>query len=130
MSFQITALYASIFAIMMIVLANMVSAMRTDSNISILHGDNMLLALRMRRHGNFIENIPMALIMMMLIESQGASVFWLHLMGIILVVARVLHVIGIDAERTISPLRLMGGIATQLCLVSAAGFLIFGFIVG
>lgn len=125
MSFQITVLYASIFTIMAIVLSNMVSSVRADANISILHRDNQKLALRMRRHGNFIESIPLAIILMGLVETQGIGSVWLHGMGVLLIAARLAHIFGLDAEKTMSPLRLAGGIGTQLAMVGAVGYLLW-----
>lgn len=128
MSFQITALYASFFAIMAIVLSNMVSSVRTASGISILHQDNMKLAVRMRRHGNFIESVPMAIILMGLVEVQGIAPVWVHAMGLVLIAARLAHAFGLNVENPISPLRLAGGIGTQLAMVSAVGYLLWAFL--
>lgn len=41
MNFPVTSLYAALFTLLVIVLANIVSAQRGNAGISILHGDNM-----------------------------------------------------------------------------------------
>ena len=125
MMFQTTALYAAIMTVAMIVLANVVSAKRGRAGISILHGDDLDLALWMRRHGNFIETVPLALLLMMLCEARGLGPTWLHAIGITLLVARALHVIGLDAKRVTTPLRLAGGIGTQLAMLGAVGYLLW-----
>lgn len=124
MPFHITALYASIIAIGVIVLANIVSAKRGRARISILHGDDLGLALAIRRHGNLIENAPLMLILMGLCEAQGLAAPWLHAMGIAFVTARVAHVAGLSAERLLAPLRLAGGIGTQIAMIGAVGYLL------
>jgi|GEM_PF-5991868 len=73
MTLPITSLYAALLTMMMLGLAASVIAKRAATGISILHGDNMDLALATRRFGNFIEYVPMALLLMALMELQSAS---------------------------------------------------------
>ena len=124
MSLPVTSLYAAIFTIVVIVLANIISAKRGRSGISILHGDDMDLALWVRRHGNLVENLPLALVLMGLSESAGLAAIWLHAIGVTLVVARLLHIVGLSVDRPTSPLRIAGGALTQLAMLGAAGWLI------
>lgn len=125
MNFQATALYASILTVMVAVMANVVSAKRGKAGISILHGDNLDLALWMRRHGNLVENVPLALILMLLCEARGLGTFWLHVIGVTLVIARLLHLIGLDAQNVKSALRIAGGLGTQLSMLGAVGYLLW-----
>lgn len=127
MSLQITALYAGIFALMAVVLSMMVSAQRRRSDVSILHGDNPKLSEAMRRHGNFIENVPLVLILMGLMEAQGASSFWLHLTGLLLLAVRISHVFGVHADRTIAVPRFIGAMGTHIITVGVGGFLIWSY---
>lgn len=124
MTFHITALYASIIAIGVIILSNIVSARRGRAGISILHGDDLGLALAIRRHGNLIENAPLMLILMGLCEAQGLGAPWLHAMGIGFIAARLAHVAGLSADRLLAPLRLAGGIVTQIAMLGAVGYLL------
>jgi uncharacterized membrane protein YecN with MAPEG domain len=124
-NFQATALYASILTVLVIILANIVSAKRGGAGISILHGDNLDLAVWMRRHGNLVENLPLALLLMALCEARGLTPFWLNAMGITLVVARLLHLVGLDATNPKSPLRIAGGVGTQLAMAGAVGYLVW-----
>ena len=125
MTFHITALYASILAIAVIVLSNIVSAQRGRAGVSILHGDNLELAVWIRRHGNLVENAPLVLILMLLCEANGLGATWLHAMGIVLVAARVAHVFGLSADRPTSLLRIVGGAGTQLVMLAAVVFLLW-----
>ena len=61
----ITALYAIVFAVLMIVLSTHVTMLRASLGVSINDGGNKELALRMRRHGNFVENVPMIVLLML-----------------------------------------------------------------
>lgn len=123
--YAVTSLYAAVFAVMAMVLANVISAKRGKSNTAILHGSDMNLALWIRRHGNFIENVPLALILMGLAESRGLPAPWLHAMGSVLIAARFSHVAGLNTENAKHPLRLLGGIATQVAMLAAAVFLLW-----
>jgi len=125
MSFPVTSLYAALFTLLVIILANIVSAHRGNSGISILHGDDMTLALWIRRHGNLIENLPLALILMGLCEASGLSTIWLHAMGIVLLAARLSHLIGLTVDKPYTAFRLAGGILTQLTMLGGAGWLVW-----
>ena len=45
--------------------------------------------------GNFIETVPLAVILLIIMEVLGASGSWLHALGAALVIGRVLHYIGL-----------------------------------
>ena len=69
----ITALYAGVLALIVGVLGFQVGSTRSRVGISILHGDDMDLAEKIRRHANFTENVPLALILMAVLELNGCS---------------------------------------------------------
>jgi uncharacterized membrane protein YecN with MAPEG domain len=94
----ITALYAGILTLIAIFLGAAVGAMRGTTGISILHGENMALATRIRRHANFIENVPLALILLAALELNGASPGLLHGLGIALVACRIAHPLGLHHD--------------------------------
>jgi len=125
MALPVTSLYAALLTLLVLVLANLVSARRGHTGISILHGDDMGLALAIRRHGNLIENLPLALILIGLCEVADLGRAWLHLMGLVLVMARVAHVAGLSAHRPTATLRIAGGVGTQAVMLGAAGWLLW-----
>lgn len=124
MTFPVTSLYAAVLALGALVLGNIVSARRGKTNTAILHGENLRLAVWIRRHGNFVETVPLALILMGLAEAQGLSSTWLHTMGAVLTLSRVSHSIGLNAINAKNPLRIAGGLGTQLAMLGAALFLL------
>lgn len=123
MTLAITPLFAAALALMGIGLAMHVSIMRGATGISILHGDNMTLAARMRRHGNFAEHVPMALLLMAFAETLGAPVTILYAQGVALVGARILHAIGLNAEKAAAPLRIMGSVGTTLVSLTSVALI-------
>lgn len=125
MQFQITALYAAILAVMMIVLRTIVTVRRAKTGISIHHGDDMLLAERIRWHGNFVENVPMAVILMGLAEIGGASQELLHSAGGALVASRLLHPFGLRHDKAATPSRIISGVGTTAAMLVCIGFILW-----
>ncbi len=119
MQVPITALYAGILAIYAIWLSSRAGLMRGKVGISILHGDNMELAEKMRRHQNFVEYVPIALILIGVLEINGSNSIFLHGLGVALVIARVAHAKGLFHDNISHPLRAVGAGGTALITVIA-----------
>ena len=125
-----TALYAGILAVIAVVLGFRVGRMRLKTKTSLLHGESNELLEEIRRHANFTEAVPMALILMALIELNGASPTLLHGLGIALVTARILHPIGLHHDNMRHPLRGLGALGTLLVTLVAAGAGVWQFLSG
>jgi uncharacterized membrane protein YecN with MAPEG domain len=123
----ITALYAGLLALIVIVLGGVIGPLRLRANISILHGNDMVLATAIRRHGNFTESVPFALILLGFLELNGASPGLLHGLGIALVVSRIAHPLGLKHDNVRNPLRGIGAGGTTLVTLIAGGMLIWGY---
>ncbi len=128
MPVAITAFYAAILAVILTVLAAQVGPYRLKAGVSILDGGDMNLAERVRRHANFTEAVPMALILMAAIEIDGASPALLHGLGIGLVVARVAHPFGIHHDNIRHPARAVGAFGTMIVTLVAAGVAFWQFV--
>ncbi len=98
--------------------------MRGKTGISILHGspENMELAEKVRRHQNFLEYVPMILILMGAIELSGGSATFLHVIGLLLIVSRIAHAIGLKHDNMAHPGRFVGAAGTALITLAAAGY--------
>lgn len=117
MPVPVTALFASILALVMVYLGLRVSMQRGKQKIMIGDGGNSELFLEGRRHLNFVEHVPMAVILMGLVELNGAPKLWLYILGSALVLARVLHPIGLRATG-IHAFRPIGALLTILTTVA------------
>jgi uncharacterized membrane protein YecN with MAPEG domain len=93
----ITAFYAGLLALISIGLGSWVIAGRVSSNTLHGLGDPDDLAKRVRSHGNFIEHVPLALILIALLEAGGASHGFVRILLILLVIARIAHPFGMFA---------------------------------
>ncbi len=124
----ITAFYAGILALIAVALGFHVGQARLRTGVSILHGDDMELATRIRRHANFIESVPLALILMAAIEIGGARPGLLHVLGAALVLARIAHPFGLHHDNMRHPLRAVGAGVTTLVTAVAAVTAIWQFV--
>ncbi len=122
MSLPITALYAGILMIFALALSFRAGGFRGMTGISVLFGDpaNMKLAQRVRVHQNFLEYVPMAIILMGIIELNGGNAMFLHVFGVVLIVARIAHAIGLKHDNMGHPGRVIGAGGTALISVVAA----------
>ena len=118
---QITALYAAPLALLMVALSIHVTMLRAKTKISPLDGGNHQLTERIRRHGNFVENVPTVLLLMPIAEMLGTSSAWLHAVGGIFVAARLIHIFGISFDKADPLPRIAGGGMTTLATLLAAG---------
>ncbi|QYJ78608.1 MAPEG family protein [Shewanella acanthi] len=99
MSLMVTGFYASLTALLMIVLAYRVVKIRRREKIGIGDGGNKELVLAGRVHANLIENAPIVLILLALAEANGLAPLYLHCLGTLWIVARLLHAIGLTLGR-------------------------------
>ncbi|MDV6250041.1 MAPEG family protein [Vibrio sp. EA2] len=88
---MITALYACILAVLLIWLAIQVIKQRRINKVA--HADGGVESLQIARsaQSNASEYIPITLILMALLEFNGAQPVWIHLTGIIFVIGRIIH---------------------------------------
>lgn len=122
---NLTGLYAVPLALLMIGLSAYVSALRAKTNISILDGGNIAMAERIRRHGNLIETVPMALLLMAFAEAGGTEPLWIHCAGLSLVIGRILHPIGLFHDRPVTFARIAGGSLTWLSMLISTLTIVF-----
>ena len=127
MALQITALYAGILTVFSLVLSGKAGGFRGKTGISILHGEpsNMDLAQRVRVHQNFLEYVPMALILMGIIEVNGGNATFLHVFGVVLIISRVAHAIGLKHDNMAHPGRVIGAGGTFLMSFAAAVYAVW-----
>ena len=116
----VTALYAGLLTPLFVLLSIRVIRQRRAVRVGIGHGDDAALLKRMRVHANFSEYVPLALLLMGLLESMGTSRYLLHGLGIALVIGRVLHAYGVSQAKENLTLRVAGMTLTFAVLTVAA----------
>ena len=91
MQLSITALYAGILALIFVALAINVTRHRVKFRVALGDGGNPAMLRMIRMHANAAEYIPFAVVLMALYEFNGGWHTALHIIGIVLIVARVLQ---------------------------------------
>lgn len=125
MTLQITALYAALIGVWAVVLSNYVSINR--GKYKVMHGDGGQpeMAAIIRRHANLIECVPLALIVMGLAEVSGLGSGWMHGLGGLLIVSRLIHPFGISVTNPGSPLRIAGTVGTHIVTLGASLYILW-----
>jgi uncharacterized membrane protein YecN with MAPEG domain len=118
----ITSLFAALLALLLFTLTMTVIVTRMTTKTDLGDGDNPLMFRRIRAHGNFVEYVPMGLILLGLNEVSGAGAIWLWTIGALLLVGRILHAAGMIF--TISPSRVIGTMLTNWSLLLGAVLLL------
>ena len=104
-----------------------IMVMRFRMRTGIGDGGDSRLARAIRIHGNAIEYVPIALVLLLVAELDGARPALLHGCGIVLVVARIAHALGLVRSPGLSLGRGIGvtgtvGVITVLAVFDLAAF--------
>ncbi|MCP5145346.1 MAG: MAPEG family protein [Gammaproteobacteria bacterium] len=92
----VTSLYAALVALLVVGLAVRITYLRHRLHRYLGVGNDSTLERAVRAHGNALENVPLTLVLMLLLELRGGTAWLLHLCGLVMVIARVMHVSGIN----------------------------------
>jgi uncharacterized membrane protein YecN with MAPEG domain len=79
----------------------------------------------MRVHSNFAEYVPLSLLMLYLVENQGANPLLIHSLGLCLLVGRLSHAFGVSQENENFTFRVAGMAMTFTTLLSSSVYLLF-----
>jgi uncharacterized protein len=117
-----TAFYAGLLALFYLGLSGWVIASRVSENVLFGDGGDASVLKRVRSHANFAEFVPLALILIGLLEAGGAGHGLIQGLLLALLVARILHPIGMFAAPN-SPRQFAcrgGGILLTLAVLGVA----------
>lgn len=119
MQVPVVALYGALNAIFNVFLANNVSTVRRKEKVGLGLGSSKDLETAVRVHANNAEFVPLALVMLLIAELMGGSSLVLHCLGGTLLVARVLHAIGLPRKAPNVP-RFAGTALTWMMIVGTS----------
>ena len=112
--------YAAILVLIFVFLSIRVIQMRASAKIGIGTGNDPAMERRIRVHGNFAEYVPLALLLLAFMEMQQQPRFLIHTLCIVLIVARIIHAIGVTPVDENFPMRVASVLATFAVLVIAS----------
>ena len=94
----ITTVIAGLLALILVAVSVRVTLLRASKKISYSDGGDKELGWAMRVQGNFVEYVPMALILLGLLEWMGSKPWLIYSLGVALVIARVSHAWGLYTD--------------------------------
>lgn len=126
--FQIAALYIALNMILAPMLMWRVGKVRMSKKIDLGDGGDDLMYARIRAHGNFTENAPLALIGLIGLAMLSAHPIALHIFGAAFFIGRILHAMGM--AKTFGQGRMFGTLLTVLTFYGQAAYILFLIITG
>jgi len=120
----ITSLYAAILALLFYKLSMRTIQLRRSLRIPIGDGGEPQMIRAMRVHANFAEYVPLALVLLFLVESNGAPGWVVHVLGLLLLTGRLLHAGGVSRVKEDFRLRIAGMRMTFIMLIAASVYLL------
>jgi len=117
---RIIFLCASLLSLILVYLSFRVVRYRVKYKVGIGDGGNPILARAIRAQGNFVEYVPLALLLILLVELAGFSAWVVHALGVLLLGGRVWHAQGLGISSGGSPGRFIGTLASWLTLGAAS----------
>lgn len=120
----VTALWAAAIAFWIVLLMLRVVRLRRARRVGIGDGGDKDLAKAVRVHGNAIETMPIALLLMFGYELGGGAPWLLHVCGATLLASRVLHATGLTRTSGSSPGRFLGSFLWTTVVIVLASLII------
>jgi uncharacterized membrane protein YecN with MAPEG domain len=122
---RITGLYAAIAALIVVILAIRVTLRRRAVKVGIGNGGDAVLAQRIRVHANAAEYVPLALVLLLILELNQTLPLLLHVFGCMLIIGRLLHAYGLSSSPALTPGRAIGMVLTWAVIAIMALLLIW-----
>lgn len=113
---KVALLYASLNAALYLGLSWRVVRLRRRYRIGIGYNGKQDLNRAIRVHANFAEYVPLALVLLLALETAGVGGALLHALGATLLAGRLLHAWGLSRESGRSPGRSVGTGLTWLVI--------------
>lgn len=113
----IASIYVALSALLVLALTVQVIRLRRSKRIGLGDGGDTQLACAIRAHANALENLPLALLLLVVFELGGASSMAIHAYGAALLIARLWHCIGLSRSAGTSAGRLYGTALTWLVVI-------------
>ena len=129
MILQTTLCMAAAATVLNFWLGMRVGQLRHSLKVSIGDGGQEPLIRRMRAQANFVENVPLTLLLFALVEMTGKGGAWLAPLGAVLLIGRVAHAYGMESDtgfRAGRPIGMMTSMLIQLVLVVVALLIALG----
>ncbi len=126
---KVIPFYAAILALVYVYLSARTIGFRRKSRVSIGDGGDQELLRAVRMHANFAEYVPISLILLTFVELQAAPLLLVHVLGSLLLIARISHAYGISSVQAKGIFRVGGMAGTFTAITIAAIWLLNEFFI-
>ena len=123
----ITALYAGLIGLLLVVLAALVSRLRGKHGVGLGDAGNRDLHRAIRAHGNAVEWGVVSIVLLLVAELNRASPLFVHACGVAIVAGRVLHATGISRSSGYSFGRFVGSGISWVTVAVLSVWCVFAF---
>ena len=120
MDIMITAFYTGLAGLLMVALALGVVKARVGKRVSLGDGGEQVVLVAIRKFGNYIEYVPYYIIIMAVMELQSIEALYIHIFGVNLILARLLHIMGLKPVKKVSSPRVIGTSLTLLGILAGS----------
>ena len=123
---SITAGYLAVLALLYAALSAQVVRLRLKTRTAFSDGGSIELRSAIRAHAHFAEYVPITALMVAMLEMSGASALRIHLLMAALLLARLLHPLGMYAKPNTLSFRIgrVGGMTITIALLTVCALLI------
>jgi uncharacterized membrane protein YecN with MAPEG domain len=121
---SITPLYLALLGLMFIPITARVGLYRVGNKIDIGDGGDESLLRLIRSQANFCETVPLAAVLLVVMELMGAGNSWLHAAGACLLVGRVAHYLGLSGLGPFAA-RPLGMVLTFTAYLVSGGWILY-----
>ncbi len=126
MVLNITALYGSVLGLLLVTLSWRVVRQRQQLLVGLGDAGHESLLQAQRVQANFVEYVPLALILLVLLEQRGTAAVIVHAFGASLMLGRVLHAWGLSHSSGRSFGRFYGTLLTWIVVLGLAVANLYG----
>ncbi|KGK41945.1 glutathione metabolism protein [Nitrincola sp. A-D6] len=121
---SITPIYAALLALLFVFLSFRIIRLRRALQVGLGDAGDKQLGRAIRVHANFAEYVPLGLLLVFFVEAQQAPFWWVHVLGLLLLLGRLLHAYGVGQVNETLIFRMLGMIMTFASVVFAAIYLL------
>lgn len=120
----VSPLYIALAAVLLVVLSIRIILLRRKFRVGLGDKNEPSLKKAVRAQGNFSEYVPLALLLLVVLELSGSAAFYLHLAGASLLLGRIIHAWGLSQPNENLIWRQCGMLLTFLSLLLSAALLV------
>ncbi len=123
-----TPIYAAILTIIYVALSFRTLLLRRSHDIPIGSVGDPVLKRAVRVHSNFAEYVPLALILLYLLETRTTTDMGFHVLGVSLIIGRLTHAYGVSQLDEDFRFRVFGMVLTLGTMISAAARILASYV--